>query len=334
MPSIRKGRKQLLSTIPQRWCQKTFPLSIAILLVACSSEKPASLPGYIEGDFTRIASPIGGRLLSLNVSKGQDVSAGALLFTLDQEEEHAAVAQAQATVAQQEASAADLEKGRRREELAVLEAQSQQLALQRKLSAAELLRQQTLARQGFLSPSSLDAATTRLQTDDAKLAEASANLAVAKLAARSDTQRAAQASILAARAALSQSTWRQNQKQIQASVAARVDDTLYRVGEWVPAGAPVVSLLAPGAIKIRFFAQQSLLSTFPLGRSIQVRCDGCGEPFEARISYIAKSPEFTPPVIYSKENRARLVFLIEAQPASAQKLTPGQPVDVMLGPKQ
>ncbi|WP_170942924.1 HlyD family efflux transporter periplasmic adaptor subunit [Candidatus Dactylopiibacterium carminicum] len=115
---------------------------------------------------------------------------------------------------------------------------------------------------------------------------------------------------------------------MRAPVAARVDDTLYRIGEWVPAGSPVVSLLAPEALKVRFFVAQAALPHYAPGTRLRVGCDGCGEPFAATVDFVANSPEFTPPVIYSQKNRARLVFLVEARPDQAQVLRPGQPVDV------
>jgi HlyD family secretion protein len=303
---------------------------LSLALVACTPEKPASLPGYIEADYTRVASPIAGRLIALQVVKGQEVAAGVPLFALDTDEEKAAVDQAAAQLKHQNATVADLTKGKRREEIAVLEAQERQAAAQLSLSQADLHRQQALADKGFISAAGLDGLRTRVDADTGKLAETRANLQVARLAARSDTRTAAEADVAAARAALAQNQWKLDQKSIRAPLAAHVDDTLYRVGEWVPAGSPVISLLAPGALKLRFFAAQAMLSRFAPGTAITARCDGCGAPFTARVSYVAKSPEYTPPVIYSQENRARLVFLVEAVPDKPATLVPGQPVDILL----
>lgn len=293
---------------------------------------PASLPGYIEADYTRVAAPLAGRLVALPVAKGQEVAAGAPLFVLDQDQENAAVAEADARLKRQDATAADLAKGKRREEIAVLEAQERQSAAQLALSEADLKRQQALADKGFISGAGLDSIQTRVKADAARLAEVRANLQVARLAARSDAREAAQADIATARAVLAQSEWKRDQKAVRAPVAARVDDTLYRLGEWVPAGSPVVSLLTPAALKVRFFVAQADLAKYAVGRRVLASCDGCGAPFAARVSYVAKSPEFTPPVIYSQENRARLVFLVEALPEQPQTLNPGQPVDVRLEP--
>lgn len=300
------------------------------LLGACGQPKPATLPGYVEADYTRLASPTAGRLVSLKVSKGADVPSGAVLFELDQDQENAAIAEAAARLKHQDASAADLAKGKRQEEIAVLLAQAQQAQAQLALSESDLKRQRSLAASGFISGASLDSLEARRKADAAKLAEIEANLRVARMAARQDTRVAAAADIATAQAVLDQNQIRRQQKIISAPASGRVDDTFYREGEWVPAGAPVVSMLMPNALKLRFFVPQSLLPQFNVGNTIKARCDGCAEAFSARISYIAKSAEFNPPVIYSQENRARMVFMVEAIPDAPGKLSPGLPVDILL----
>jgi HlyD family secretion protein len=110
-----------------------------------------------------------------------------------------------------------------------------------------------------------------------------------------------------------------------------VADTFFRVGEWVPAGQPVVSLLAPSAVRARFFVPEGVLGALTVGQAVQLQCDGCGAPMPARIDFIATQAEYTPPVIYSNAQRARLVFMVEARPTEARdaaRLKPGQPIDV------
>ncbi|MGA9457748.1 MAG: efflux RND transporter periplasmic adaptor subunit [Pseudolabrys sp.] len=109
-----------------------------------------------------------------------------------------------------------------------------------------------------------------------------------------------------------------------------IEQIYYRPGETVPAGRPVVALLPPGNLKIRFFAPQSVLPEIKYGDVVGVSCDGCDEDLTAKISFIARSAEFTPPVIYSQEERAKLVFLIEARPEHPEKFRVGQPVTVTL----
>ncbi len=107
-------------------------------------------------------------------------------------------------------------------------------------------------------------------------------------------------------------------------------DTLFVRGEWVPAGSPVVAVLPPGNVKVRFFVPEPRLGALKVGQKVALACDACGSGLEATIAYIASQAEFTPPVIYSKDNRAKMVFLVEARPAAelAARLHPGQPVDV------
>jgi HlyD family secretion protein len=111
-----------------------------------------------------------------------------------------------------------------------------------------------------------------------------------------------------------------------------VYDTLYRAGEWVPAGSPIVQMLPPQNIKVRFFVPETLIGGLALGRDVTIHCDGCAADMAAKVTYVSNNAEYTPPVIYSNESRAKLVFMIEAHPsvADAAKLHPGQPVTVAL----
>jgi HlyD family secretion protein len=155
---------------------------------------------------------------------------------------------------------------------------------------------------------------------------------VSKLAGREDQIDAAARDVAAQRAALDQADWNLAQKSVRATVAGQVTDTLYVTGEWVAAGSPVVSMLPPENIKVRFFVPQTDLGRITIGESVSIACDGCPAPVSARISFIAPQAEYTPPVIYSSDSRAKLVFLIEARASAADsvKLHPGQPVDVRL----
>ena len=168
--------------------------------------------------------------------------------------------------------------------------------------------------------------------NQARVAELTAQLEVAQMTARQDEIRAAEFEAAAARAALAQAAWRLGQKSVAAPMDALVHDTLYVRGEWIPAGSPVVSLLPPQNIKVRFFVPESDFGRLRTGDLISVSCDGCGEPITAPVTYISPQAEYTPPVIYSRDTRTKLVFLIEARPAPADaaRLHPGQPVDVRL----
>ncbi|HEX7943077.1 MAG TPA: HlyD family secretion protein, partial [Phenylobacterium sp.] len=108
--------------------------------------------------------------------------------------------------------------------------------------------------------------------------------------------------------------------------AARVEDVFFHGGEWAPANQPILSLLPDARIKVRFFVPEKTLAAYRIGRTVRFACDGCAKGLTARIEFVAPRPEFTPPVIYSREARDRLVYLVEARPGT--RLNPGQPVDV------
>lgn len=305
-----------------------FPI---LVLAGCGGENDASLQGYAEGEYVRVATPFAGSLIQLAAQRGAQVKAGDALYKLEQENEKAARLEAEQRLKSAEARLANLQKGRRPDEVAAVEAQLDQAQAAVKLSQSQLKRDEKLVADGFISRERLDQTRTARDRDQARVNELAAQLRVARLGARSDEIRAAEAEVEAARAAVAQSQWRLDQKSIKAPVSGLVQDTYYVAGEWINAGGPVVSILPPENIKVRFFVPEPLLSKLRLGQGVTVDCDGCAA-LKASISYIAPQAEYTPPVIYSKDNRSKLVFLIEARlaPADAVKLHPGQPVDVRL----
>lgn len=307
-------------------------LAVLLLAAACGGKKVVGLQGYIEGEYARIAAPFAGTLVKLEVQRGQAVQAGAPLFVLEAESESAARREAEERARRAEAQLEDLRKGRRATEIEAVRQQLAQTEAASLLSQKELARQEDLVARGFVSRQRLDEARAARDRDRSRVAELQADLATARAGARPDELRAAQAEAQATRAALAQADWRLRQKSVAATVAGTVTDTLFVPGEWVPAGAPVVTLLPPPNVKARFFVPESRLGEVKLGQAVELACDGCGAPIAARVTFIAPQAEFTPPVVYSKESREKLVFLVEARPAveEAGRLHPGQPVDVTL----
>lgn len=305
-------------------------LSLALFAGACTGDADVLLNGYVEGEFVLVASPHGGTLARLAVARGDEVKRGDPLFAIDDTLEQAAVDEAQARVQAAEARIENLRASRRVDEIDAL---GQQVAAARAslaLSAETLRQQQRLHAQGFVSEASLDAARATRDRDAAQLAQAQAQVRNAQASiGREPEIAAALAELEAARAARGQAATRVEQKAPRAPADARVADTYFRIGESVPADAPVVSLLPPGNVKLRFFVAQDRLATLRVGDRVLARCDGCEAPIDARIVFIAPRAEFTPPVIYSEHARQKLVFLVEARPSSTQaRLHPGQPVDV------
>jgi HlyD family secretion protein len=165
------------------------------------------------------------------------------------------------------------------------------------------------------------------------MAEAQAQLQTARMPLGRDAElKAAQGEVEQARAAVAQAAWKVEQKSVAAPVAGLAQDTYFVEGEWVPAGKPVVSLLPPGNVKARFYVPEGVLGSIAPGREITISCDGCPSTVDAKVSYVSSQAEYTPPVLYSKESRSKLMFLVEARldAADGVKLRPGQPVDVSL----
>lgn len=313
---------------------RTAALSLAAalagLLAGCQERAPAGWSGYAEGDYIYVAAPLSGRLDTLAVQAGQQVAQGAVLFTLDSEPERAARGEAGARLAAAEAQAANLASGKRPDEIAVLTAQLVQARAQAQLAQSTLARQRLLVAQGFISAATLDNLESAQRQAQGHAAEIEAALRVARLPGRAAERAAAQAQARAASEAVRQSEWSTRQKQQAAPAAGQVADTYFRAGEFVGAGQPVLALLPPSHIKARFFVPEAEIATLAPGDAVQLACDGCGAPIAARVSRIATQAEYTPPVIYSNAQRAKLVFLVEARPSlqDAPRLRPGQPLDV------
>jgi HlyD family secretion protein len=304
----------------------------AVLLAGCGHHSPGSFQGYIEGEYVYVASPLGGALTNLAVARGDAVKAGQPLFELERQSEAAALAQAEKNLAQAQSQLDDLTKGRRPTEIESLAAQLDRARANFKLSGVELTRREQPGGPELISKEELDQVRAQHDADQAQVNQLAADLATAKLGGRDDAIRAAQAAVESQRAARDKAQWSFDQKRQFAPAGAQVHDTLYRSGEFVAAGNPVVVLLPPENLKVRFFVPQEKLPQIKTGGSVSVKADGAPRAVSATVNYISTQAEYTPPVIYSRETRAELVFMIEATfaPADAAELRPGQPVDVEL----
>ncbi|MCC7271614.1 MAG: HlyD family efflux transporter periplasmic adaptor subunit [Alphaproteobacteria bacterium] len=288
--------------------------------------------GYVEGEYAHLGPRDGGILRSLAVARGDTVRSGTVVATLDAVAEAAAVDEARARLAQAEAQLDNLRKGRRTPEIDALVAQKDQAEAALHLSQAQYRRQTQLPAGQVVSVDRVDQARAAFERDRGRVAELTAQIAVARLAARDDEIEAAEAAVAMAAAAVRQADWRLAQRSLAAPADGLVADTLFVPGEFVAAGTPIVSLLPPGNIRLRIFVPEAWLSRVAVGRTISVGCDGCAQGMTARISYLSPRAEFTPPVIYSRETRAKLVFMAEAKPVAPTVLNPGQPVEARLLP--
>jgi HlyD family secretion protein len=267
------------------------PLVLALLLAAggCEQKKDNGWLGYGEGDSALISAPQAGWVTELKVERGETVKRGDLLFVLDSTEQQASREQAEAALTQARAS---------------LKQEQSNLAYAR----TELARQDNLARLNIGTPTQHDQARTAAEQSVARVAQL-------------------QAQIGQMEANLKSAAYSLSQRQIVSQTDGPVQDIFFRPGEYVPASTPVVSILPPANIYVRFFVPESQLPQVKLGQKVRIACDGC-KPMTASITFIASQVEFTPPVIFSVENREKLVFKLEARAQGGLAIHPGQPVTV------
>ena len=296
----------------------------------CSKPGPKAWQGYIEGDYVYVASPIAGRLEKLAVEKGSRVAGGAPHFELERAAETDAQREASQELLAAKAQLEDMRKGSRPEEIAALEARLGQARASAELSRLDLERQERLFKEGAIAANDFDHARLTHEADGRAVDEDAARLDTARLGGRTDAVAGAEALVHAAADAEAHARWSVDQKAQAAPCAALVYDTLYREGEFVAAGSPVVALLPPSNIKARFFVSEPDFALLKAGDRVSVGVPGLAAPLEARVSYLSPQPEYTPPVLYNRDNRAKLVYMIEAVfgPGAAADLHPGQPVDV------
>jgi len=308
-------------------------LAAAAMLAGCGDGRVNEFPGYMEADLVLVGSEQGGRVETLSVQEGDSVKAGDPVFTLESTEEEAAAAAAKARVAEAEARLADAKQQMQRpSEVEVLEAalaQAKAMLVQSKLT---LDRTQTLFDKRWVAQAQLDEAKAQHDRNEAAVAEAERRITAAKLPSRSDLIAAAAASVETAQHSLEQAERALDKRKVSAPASGTVEEVYFRPGEVVNAGQGVIALLPPGNLKVRFFVQEPVRAGLQVDQTVKVSCDGCADDLSAKISFIAREAEFTPPVIFSREQRQKLVYLVEARPAAATaRLTAGQPVTVSIG---
>lgn len=303
---------------------------VGALLPGCDTS--VRIYGYVEGEYVAMAPLESARIAAVEVRRGDRVEAGAVVARMETDDATIAVHDATARLAQATSDVADLKRGRRPEEIDVVAATLASARAQQIDAEKALERRRDLFSRRVASQAELDQATTTRDIAAARVRELEANLEVAKLPARDDVLRAAEARVVQAEAALANSKWRLEQRTLTARSVGRIADLVRRPGEVAGPQAPVVSFLPDGAVKLKLWVPETAFSRIALGADLAVACDGCGSGLTARVTYVSPEPEFTPPVIYSVETRAKLVHLVEARPegASLERLRPGQLVDVTL----
>lgn len=298
-------------------------------LLGPDAHRPHRLSGYVEGETLYVGAANAGLVSTVAVQRGDRVRAGQPLFALDAAQLTAARDQAAAQVAIAQAQLRDAEKGQRPQELAVYDAERAATEAQIRQARSDYDRIAPLVAKGIYAPARLDQAKAALDTARANAAAVARRKTVGGLGARPDAVAAAQSAVASARETLTAAQSRLDQISPKAPAAARVQDVFYQPGEWAAANQPVVALLSDDRVRLRFFAPEAEVARYRPGTIVRFSCDGCGAERSARINYVSPRSEFTPPVIYSREARQRLVFLVEARPEPGPALAPGQPVDIV-----
>lgn len=274
--------------------KRTLLLMAALALAACGERASEAMQGYGEADYVYLSSQDPGVIREVLVREGDRVEAGAEVFRLDPQRLGYG---AQSAESQRAAAAA-----------AVRTAQAEAILAERNYA-----RGAQLAAQGFYPRARLDSDLAAREAANARLAQARR-----------------EAAAVGAEAGLAET--RVNDLAGAAPVAGTIEQIFHRPGEVVTAGAPIVALLPPQNMKVRFFAPEAMLDRLPVGARVLVSCDGegCADPIPATVSFLATEPQFTPPVIYSLDQREKLVFLVEARFDGATPIRPGMPVDVRI----
>jgi HlyD family secretion protein len=291
---------------------------LALGLTACSQPANTHWLGYVEGEPALIAPPQAGWITTLEVARGSEVRVGDRLFTLDAVREVAARDNARATIRQAEEQGSQATA-----QAAQARAQEAQVAADIAKSQKELERQQELVRIGASPRRDLETAQAASASDRARRTQMVAQQSQA-VAAR----RQAEAQANAAQATLATAEFNLAQRSVNSLVAGQVQDIYFRQGEYANAGVPVVSVLPPTNVFVRFFVPEEAVGNLKLGAEVHIGCDGCAADLVGRIGFISAQAEFTPPVIYSIGNRERLVFKAEARVMGGLPLRPGLPVEV------
>jgi HlyD family secretion protein len=292
---------------------------------------PVEWQGYAEADFIKVGPTQQGLLTSLYVARGSNVAKGVLLFDQDDTNDRASRDQMARQLQQAEAQLANLQAAGKPTEIEQAEANLADATATRDKIETDLRRNEALLKSAAASQQIVDQQRADLRSANAKVQGLQA--AVAQLRApmgREGEIKAQQQLVESLRAAVAMAQWRIDQRHVAAPATGVVADVLARPGETIPAGGPVVSLLPPENIFVRFFVPEPRLAEVHGGDKVAIVCDRCPAGFTATVSFISPQAEYTPPVIYSEASRAKLVYMVEARPPRerAALINPGQPVAV------
>jgi HlyD family secretion protein len=304
---------------------------IGLWLLVRSGSEPEGWQGYVDADYVKVAPTQAGLLTSVVVARGDVVEAGALLFVQDETPDRASRDEAAHQLDEARQRLANLESGGKSTEIAQAEANLSDAKATLAQAETDYRRGQSLLPHRAVSLQSVQRLGAAQQSAEARVHAMEAALAQLEgPLGRQDEIKAQHFAVDSAKAALDLAQWRLDQRRVAAPAGGRIADVLARPGETMAAGAPVVSLLPPGNILVRFFVPEPALGGIHRGDRVGLACDSCPADLIATVSFISPQAEYTPPVIYSESSKSKLVYLVEAKPTPdrATKLNPGEPVEV------
>ncbi|MGB5557008.1 MAG: HlyD family efflux transporter periplasmic adaptor subunit [Paracoccaceae bacterium] len=299
---------------------------IAFVIPGFGAAPDQAYNGYVEADYLYVAPSSPGRITAIHAREGDWVTAAQELVVLDDTSQRAALNAAKANVAVAEANLDNLMTGSREAEIEVIRASLANAEADQHLAQITLDRSLQLSAKGLVPPAQVDTDRARLQSANAQVAQLKAQLKVAELPARSAQQLAAEATLEGARAEVDRARSALEDRLIAAPEAGLVDRIYFDVGEVAATGAPVLSLYQPERLKAIFFVPEPERASFAVGDILALSCDGCPAGLTASVTRLSSSPQHTPPILYSRDERARLVFRAEATLAGQHGLLPGQPI--------
>lgn len=294
-----------------------------------AAESSAMYQGYLEGQFVLVGAEQSGRISRLDVAEGERVAKGAVLFALEHDLAKARLAERTAALLKARAQLDNLGAAQQRpEKIDILRATQRRFQADLDLAVLELRRLEDLYRRKVAAKEKFDLARTRFLKAKAARDEIRRQIVLARLPARRRVIAAAEAELKIAEAAQQQARIVLQKLTVHAPVPGEVQEVFFRTGEVISAGQPVVSILPDGKLKALFFVPERQRALLQKGERVEIICDNCQEHLVARVSFIARDAEYTPPVIFGPAERAKLVFRIEARLEDAAGLAPGQPVTV------
>jgi HlyD family secretion protein len=303
-------------------------------LASCSGSAELGLTGYVEGEYVWVAPVFSARIESVLVRRGDRAEKATVLAELEKQDAKLDLLQAEARLAEARSQYANMSKGLRQDEISAMEASLSAAKAQLREAQLAFDRTRNLYSQRITSKASYDQAEAARATAEAKVKEIADRLNIARAGARPDELKAQAHKIIELSAIVDAARWRLEQRQVTAPSNGEVSDILLNPGEIAGPTAPIFSFLPEGAIKLTLFAAEAERAVLTPGTKLAISCDGCPQGLTATVSYIAREPEFTPPVIYSVDRRQKLMYRIEARPDQSNSvLQPGLIVDGRLESK-